>query len=167
MKLIKKESQLKTLLIVKRTETTPAKGNYGKRIISDSNEASSLPKGQTLGEIQVLDEAGNEKFVLKSVELPYQNNQNNISSIPVGTYNIGKRTTPKRGTHFHIQNVPKRNWILIHSSNYASQLLGCIAPGKTYMVMGGKKVGVSSSKVAMGLLVDALPNKFKMEIKQV
>ena len=69
--------------------------------------------------------------------------------------------------HFHIQNLPKRNWILIHSSNYASQLLGCIAPGKTYMVIGGKKVGVSSSKVAMGLLVDALPNKFKMEIKQV
>ena len=161
------ENNLKTLLVVKRIESTPAKGNYGKRIISDSSEATSLPKGQTLGEIQVLDEAGNEKFVLKSVELPYQNNQNNISSIPVGTYNIGKRTTPKRGTHFHIQNVPKRNWILIHSSNYASQLLGCIAPGKTYMVIGGKKVGVSSSKVAMGLLVDALPNKFKMEIKQV
>ena len=102
--------------------------------------------------------------------MPYRDNKNNISSIPPGTYNVGKRFTKKRGWHFHIQSkFPGaedfgRSWILIHSSNFASQLLGCIAPGEMYYEINGKAVGVKSSGDAMGRLVNSLPDKFKLKI---
>ena len=92
---------------------------------------------QTLGALiaQNLDEV----FVAKTLELAWSNNQNNVSCIPVGTY-ICKWTRSNRLSKeankdvftYEIIGVPSRAGIRIHSANYFSQLLGCIALGDTH-----------------------------------
>lgn len=87
---------------------------------------------QTLGVMNV----DNGGFVSKSLELPWKNNQNNISCIPVGTYICKYTRSPRiskvKGEDFftyEIMDVPNRGGVRIHSANYFHQLRGCIALG--------------------------------------
>jgi hypothetical protein len=67
--------------------------------------------------------------VCSSIELAWRSNQNKISCIPEGKYELRKRYTSKRGWHLILVNVPGRQLILIHAANDANkELLGCIAP---------------------------------------
>jgi len=62
------------------------------------------------------------------IELPWLENQRRISCIPEGEYVLQKRFSPKFKWHIHLQNVPGRDFILIHPANDAKkELLGCIA----------------------------------------
>ncbi len=77
-----------------------------------------------------------ELFVCKSLELPWKNNQNNISCIPTGTYTCiwtrSNRLSTLAGHDvftYELSGVPGRLGIRIHSANYFFQLLGCIALG--------------------------------------
>ena len=86
-------------------------------------------KAQTLGNGSI---EGHD-FKFKTVELEYNDNKRRISCIPPGTYIVKKRTSPKYGEHFHITNVPNRDFILIHGANFSRQLLGCVAPGDSHV----------------------------------
>jgi len=67
--------------------------------------------------------------VCSAIELAWKNNQNKISCIPEGRYELRKRYTAERGWHLILANVPGRQLILIHAANDAKkELLGCIAP---------------------------------------
>jgi len=67
--------------------------------------------------------------VCSSIELAWKNNQNKISCIPEGRYELKKRYTAARGWHLILANVPGRQLILIHAANDAKkELQGCIAP---------------------------------------
>lgn len=100
---------------------------------------------QTLGLMQVYDKEGKELFELKSVELPYLDNQNSISCVPPGTYLVRPRQNAKYGKHFHligntegeykiIPNNKKANreWVLIHRAPNSTWLAGCIGPGTEF-----------------------------------
>jgi len=64
-----------------------------------------------------------------SIELPWKDNQTQISCIPEGTYELKKRYSPKHGHHLQVMNVPGRDLILLHPANDAlKELKGCIAP---------------------------------------
>ena len=64
-----------------------------------------------------------------SIELPWQNNEPQISCIPEGTYPVEKRYSQKFKWHLHLKDVPGRALILIHPANKAlKELRGCIAP---------------------------------------
>lgn len=85
---------------------------------------------QTLGDLVV------ETFTAKTLELPWKNNANDISCIPIGTYTCkytrSNRMSTKAGHDvftYEILNVPSRGGIRIHSANYFHDLLGCIALG--------------------------------------
>jgi hypothetical protein len=85
---------------------------------------------ETVGTIYVLD------FTAYTLELPYKDNQHDISCIPTGTYRCkwtrSNRLSAVEGKDvftYEIMNVPDRAGIRIHSANYFSQLLGCIALG--------------------------------------
>lgn len=122
-------------------------------------------KDQTLGFLFVLKD--NElKLKLSTLELPWRENKNRISCIPVGIYPVKRRYSKKHGEHFHILNVPGRSLILIHSMNYSRQSLGCIAPGLDHRDIDhdGLK-DVTSSRIAMRKLNEILPNEFEIEIK--
>ena len=89
-------------------------------------------------------------------ELPWDNNKNRTSSIPVGTYICKWILSPKHGHCYQVTNVPNRDMIEIHSANFMgdvsqgkiSQLLGCIALGLNIGPLEGQQA-VLQSKVAI------------------
>lgn len=128
-------------------------------------------------------------------ELPWKDNQPNVSCIPEGGYTC-KKTTNRRLNDgpvipetFEVMNVPGRSGILFHSGNTAQDTRGCILLGlrfgslrvlkKTMSKNGmlyydGENVSynnekaVLSSKEAMNLFLAllALDDEFELEIKR-
>jgi len=71
----------------------------------------------------------NGKFVCNAIELPWNNNQKQLSAIPNGVYSLKPFSGEKFQRVFEIVNVPNREAILIHPANNAlKELRGCIAP---------------------------------------
>lgn len=118
-------------------------------------------KYQTLGELLF-----DGKVLCKTLELPWMSNQRGKSCIPTAEYTVVRRVSPKYGEHFHLLDVPGRQWILIHPANYVSQLLGCIAVGKSHRdINGDGRKDLTSSVDTMKMLLQTLPKKaFKLEI---
>ena len=115
---------------------------------------------QTLGHLHL----GNGK-VYQTLELAWKNNERQRSCIPKGTYKVRKRTSKKYAEHFHILNVPNRDFILLHHGNYHTDILGCILPGKGLADLNKDgRLDVTSSRQAMKELLAALPNNFELEI---
>jgi hypothetical protein len=115
---------------------------------------------QTLGHLHL----GNGK-VYQTLELAWKNNERQRSCIPKGIYKVKKRTSAKYGEHFHILNVPNRDFILLHHGNYHTDILGCILPGKGLADLNKDgRLDVTSSRQAMKELLAALPNNFELEI---
>lgn len=71
----------------------------------------------------------NGKAFCYTIELPWKNNQHQVSCIPEGSYLLAKRQSEKFGDHLLVKEVPGRSLILIHPANDAlKELMGCIAP---------------------------------------
>ena len=112
---------------------------------------------ESLGALFVYD--GLDKvFECKSLELPWRGNKRNVSCIPRGIYHVAHRNSKKYGDHLHIEDVPDRDFILIHAANYVKQLEGCMAVGATYADIDRDGVtDVTSSKNTLKKLVDIVP----------
>ena len=83
---------------------------------------------KTLGNLKLYD--GKEiVLMLRTVELPWLNNERRISCIPAGRYMAKVHHSPRFGWALWLQDVPGRSEILVHTANFVRQLLGCIAPG--------------------------------------
>lgn len=120
---------------------------------------------QTLGIMFVVDELNRIVFDCFTLELPNFSNKKKVSNISEGKYNVVKRNSPKYGNHFHILNVPNRDYILIHQGNYYTQIEGCVLVGKelTDINKDGLK-DVTNSVATMKILNDLLPDNFELEI---
>lgn len=96
---------------------------------------------ETLGTLIVVDENEELVYECKTLELPWRDNQRNISCIPPGTYKVRHRSANESGSfkysHFMVMDVPNRDYILIHAGNYYSQLHGCILPGRSHVDING------------------------------
>lgn len=100
-----------------------------------------------------------------TLELPWLNNQFQISCIPTGIYTVVKRYSPKYGHHFHILDVPDRDYILGHHGNFFTDILGCVLFGNNHVDINSDGLkDVTSSKAKMKELNSILPDKFKLEI---
>jgi len=134
------------------------------RIIINREESQEK---QTLGNMEVVEEDNGEAiFKCFTMELPWENNERNISCIPTGEYNISKRRSDKYGDHFILHDVPDRDYILIHVGNYYSDLRGCIAPGLTTLRINNDEFeDVGYSGDTMAVLNTIMPNESKIEIK--
>ncbi len=75
-----------------------------------------------------------------TIELPWINNQHDISCIPAGSYTLIPHNTKTKPNCWELQNVTNRSDVLIHSGNFASivklqgsnhtsDTLGCILIG--------------------------------------
>jgi hypothetical protein len=107
----------------------------------------------------------NDQFLFVTVEQPWNNNLKGHSCFPVGSYKLLKHDSVKHGPVVSFHNpelniyaepnlipagVDGRSDCLIHSANYANELMGCIAPGMSYMRdQKNNIIGVAGSKVAM------------------
>ncbi len=119
---------------------------------------------QTTGELVVSDK-GSEVFRCKTLELPWRDNNINISHIPAGTYTTVKRTSDKYGRHFHLLNVPGRSMILIHAGNYYTDTRGCILVGQDLTDINADGFrDVTSSRLTLGKLNQMLPDRFEITI---
>ena len=102
-----------------------------------------------------------------TAELPWKNNANNISCIPPGKYRCSWTLSPrlKRYT-YEVTGVKGRAGIRIHSANFPTQVLGCIALGLTIGTMDGKR-GVFSSQTAIRQFETLMQQQpFYLEITQ-
>ena len=117
-------------------------------------------------------------FSCKTLELPYKDNEKNISCIPAGKYPIKHRESKKYGKHLHIQKVTGRTYILMHSANFFHQLEGCIAVGKEFMhIDDDQQIDINASRLTLKRIVSLLDvdeehkivikNKIKMDKKQL
>lgn len=119
---------------------------------------------QTLGEM-ILKDGEREIFNCKTLELPWRDNNINISCIPAGKYEVVKRFSEKYKKHFHLLNVPGRSMILIHSGNYYTDTKGCILVGETLTDINADGYrDVTSSRITMAKLTQLLPERFEITI---
>ena len=86
------------------------------------------------------------QHVCRTIELPWRNNQPQVSCIPEGRYALKGRYSSKYGNHLILHGVKGRSYILIHPANNAlKELKGCIAPVTEHTGPGKG----SQSRVAM------------------
>jgi Family of unknown function (DUF5675) len=86
----------------------------------------------TLGQIVLPDGT-----LLYSLELPWKDNDKDVSCVPPGIYQLIPYTSPKHDSTWYLENAAlgvggagsHRSFCEIHSANWASQLEGCIALG--------------------------------------
>ena len=100
-----------------------------------------------------------------TMELPWKDNQPQISCIPVGTYRWKKHKSPSKGEVIWIQNVPNRSWIYIHVANWPSEVRGCIGVGYCFGRSPNGEYGVLQSKEAMKGLLAKLPDWGTIEVR--
>jgi len=84
------------------------------------------------------------EVICRTIELPWRNNLQRLSCIPVGSYKLEKRKYTRHGEQIGIPAVLGREAILIHAANDArKELLGCIAP---VTALTGEGCGTESKK---------------------
>lgn len=100
--------------------------------------------GQTLGILELYDNAGKKLKEFTAVELLWKGNSSSISCIPPGRYPFIKSKSndnPGLGNVFRIDDVPYRGGILIHPGANYQDSNGCILPGiKEQVDRNGDKV---------------------------
>jgi hypothetical protein len=121
---------------------------------------------QTIGNGFLLSEIDNFiKYEFRTLELPWKNNKRSISCIPCGDYKVIKRTSKKYGNHFHILDVPDRDWILIHNLNFNYQTRGCVGVGDDLAYINDDNdIDITNSKKTLKKLYSLLPDKFDLSI---
>ena len=123
---------------------------------------------ETLGTYIVMDD-DREVYRCVCLELPWLNNQRNISCIPNGKYPVMKFNTPTHPHTFLIENVPNRDGILIHLGNFVTgqqiDTKGCQLPGLSFVdIDGNGTLDVGGAGIAMEALNYFLPDAFDMYI---
>lgn len=78
----------------------------------------------TLGVIAV-----NGKLICYSLELPWKDNEQNISCIPFGCYRAHRYVSRDHGSTFRFECVPGRSEIIFHAGNSVKDTEGCILLG--------------------------------------
>lgn len=120
---------------------------------------------QTIGNGYVYNDDGIVIHQFSTLELPWKDNQRNISRIPNGIYDVIKRNSKKFGDHFHVLDVPNRSYILLHSGNFYTDIRGCILVGEGLKdINKDSLIDVIDSRMEMKTLNLILPTKFKLHI---
>lgn len=115
---------------------------------------------------------------VQTLELPWRNNQPQISCIPPDAYECALVQSPKFGRVYWVRDVPGRASVLIHPANlggdtacgYDTQLQGCIAPFERSGLMRNSKgqwqrAGLLSRPALRALMDWAQGFSFVLEVK--
>lgn len=88
---------------------------------------------------------GDVPFAL-TLERPWRDNQQDVSSIPLGAYACKRVTSPKFGETFEITGVPNRSHVLFHKGNKLEDTKGCVLIGEKFDVQDGQPVIAESTQ---------------------
>lgn len=115
----------------------------------------------TFGSMQMPD--GTEIF---TVEDAWRENQQNISCIPLGTYQCSPRFYNRGGyPAIRIEDVEDRSYILIHRGNTEVDVEGCIVTG-TKLGFINNRWAVANSRTAFDIVVEHYGDKrFELKIE--
>ena len=102
-----------------------------------------------------------------TLEPPDKDNQQNVSCIPVGLYNVSRVHSPKYGNTFEITNVPNRTHVLFHAGNTIKHTRGCILLGQYFGKLLGDRAVLNSGKT-FKMFLNKLQtiNFLKLKIKE-
>lgn len=102
-----------------------------------------------------------------TLELPWRNNQRNVSCIPDGEYLVSKHLSPKHGQCFWLKNTFPRTEILVHAGNYNNDTQGCILVGNNISddINADGCKDLTGSRDALHKLLRILPKEFKLIIE--
>jgi hypothetical protein len=104
-------------------------------------------------------------FKCLTLELPWLDNQRNISCIPAGDYIATHYDSPKHGPVLLLHGVPDRDFIEVHSGNYTRDVLGCILVGDSIKYLDADDIlDVTNSVRTLRKLVARLPTNFTVRI---
>ena len=81
-----------------------------------------------------------------TLELPWRDNETNISCIPVGKYMCETYTRNNGDLAWEVTNVPGRYAILFHIANTVDDLKGCIGVAEEYGILHGVPAVLSSGR---------------------
>lgn len=109
-------------------------------------------------------------FSAFSIELPWRNNDRQISCIPQGRYLCRIYNSPKHGHVYLLNDVPNHDFVEIHAANYGGDrklgykcdLLGCIGLGDTMAattVNGLTQRMVTNSRATIARFMAELNNR--------
>jgi hypothetical protein len=112
----------------------------------------------------VMKDENNIPFMV-TLELPWRNNQHDISCIPVGTYKCIRINSPKHGNCFELQGVQDRQSVEIHIGNYPKDTEGCILTGTSFD--GTAAVGRSTEAFQKFMQKLNGQNEFNLRIQEV
>lgn len=118
------------------------------------------------------------RVALLMEELPWRDNRSNLSHIPAGRYRVDYLARSASGKYrdvYHVQGVPGRGGILIHSGNYAGDSLkrlrtdswGCLLPGLRLGRMAGQRVVLASRGGLDALHAITGRQRFNLDIREV
>lgn len=120
---------------------------------------------QTIGILKVKNSSGQILLQFDTLELPYRQNQRQISCIPDGTYVINPHLSFRFGRCFELQNVPNRSNILIHKGNFNKDTKGCILIGYGVRdINNDYQLDVTNSALAMKQLRNTLTSTTTIRI---
>lgn len=98
-----------------------------------------------------------------TLELPWRNNQRNISRIPSALYSVSPRYSARFGQHLHVLDVPNRSHILFHVGNWPRNTDGCILVGMGFAdIDNDGLLEVASSRIAMNQLNELVTEKTEL-----
>lgn len=106
-------------------------------------------------------------FECVTLEKAWLDNENRISCIPLGIYNVVRTYSNRfKKTLYLVENVPGRAGIRIHPANFAKQLHGCIALGEKLADINGDGILDVTSSVKTQKKFDEIMElmPFKLEI---
>ena len=114
-----------------------------------------------------------EDFCCFMRELPWRDNIQQKSCIPVGEYMVVWGNSPRFGMCYHVTNVPNRGSILIHSGNYTGNTdkgfkthsHGCLLPAKRVGILAGQEAGLLSGVALRELVSFFSTQPFILEIQ--
>ena len=99
----------------------------------------------------------NGERMCDTLENPWLDNQQNISCIPAGIYDVRLRLARESASrdylHLLVKDVPNRKYILFHRGNFPKDTSGCILVG-----LGTQQDVVQNSVLAMDLLIKEILN---------
>lgn len=94
-----------------------------------------------------------------TMELPWLENQNDISCIPVGVYPLVPVFSQTFGNILWVQNVPGRSLIRVHAGNKTRHTHGCVLTGMETGTVKGEPF-IFRSRDALRLIVNAVQDLY-------
>ena len=91
----------------------------------------------------------NDKPFFTTLELPWLDNKQSISCIPLGEYTCTHWYSKRFGSVFKVLDVPKRSDILFHAGNSHKDTRGCILVGKSFRLNERGESEIANSKIAL------------------